>query len=167
MPARSSPARGQAWLFRETLRKAGAVEKLFDQFDTMLAAQGFGASGGQIIDATCVEVPRQRNNRDDNTHIKETGTAPADWSEKKKAHKDVHARWTKKNKQTFYGYKNHANIDRKHKVIRRYTVTDASVHDSQECDSILDPRNDCQRLFTKSLRLRIFSVFENRTVSVL
>jgi IS5 family transposase len=132
------------------LRKAGAVEKLFDQFDTMLAAQGFGASGGQIIDATCVEVPRQRNNRDDNTHIKETGTAPADWSEKKKAHKDVHARWTKKNKQTFYGYKNHANIDRKHKVIRRYTVTDASVHDSQECDSILDPRNDCQDTWADS-----------------
>src|SRR5271166_3321642 len=43
------------WLFRETLRQAGAVEKLFDVFDAMLNAHGFKASGGQIIDATFVE----------------------------------------------------------------------------------------------------------------
>jgi hypothetical protein len=34
------------------------VEKLFAQFDAMLSAAGFTASGGQIIDATFVEVPR-------------------------------------------------------------------------------------------------------------
>jgi len=130
------------WLFRETLRKAGAVEKLFAKFDTMLAAHGFSASGGQMIDATFVEVPRQRNSRDDNAHIKETGEAPKDWSAKKVAHKDVDARWTKKNDAKFYGYKNHANIDAKHKIIRRYKVTDASVHDSQVLDDILDPTND-------------------------
>ena len=78
------------WLFRVTLRKAGAVEKLFAHFDTMLSAHGFKASGGQMIDASFVEVPRQRNSRDDNAHIKETGTAPADWSAKKVAHKDVY-----------------------------------------------------------------------------
>ena len=80
------------WLFRERLIEAQAVETLFAQFDTMLAGHGFEASGGQIIDATFVEVPRQHNSRDDNAHIKETGTAPASWSEKKKAHKDVDAR---------------------------------------------------------------------------
>ena len=130
------------WLFRETLRKAGAVEKLFERFDAMLAAHGFGASGGQIIDATFVEVPRQRNSRDDNKHIKETSTAPKGWSEKKKAHKDVEAKWTKKNSVSFFGYKNHVNVDVKNKFIRRYKVTDASVHDSQVFDEILDPRND-------------------------
>lgn len=127
------------WLFRETLREAGAVEKLFDKFDMMLATHGFGANGGQMIDATFVEVPRQRNGRDDNKHIKETSTAPEGWSEKKQAHKDVDAKWTKKNNVAFFGYKNHANIDVKHKLIRCYKVTDASVHDSQELNSILDP----------------------------
>jgi IS5 family transposase len=116
----------------------------------MLAGHGFEASGGQIIDATFVEVPRQRNSRDDNAHIKETGTAPASWSEKKKAYKDVDARWTKKNSTVFYGYKNHANIDRKHKIIRRYKVTDASVHDSQELDNVLDPHNDSQHTWADS-----------------
>ena len=61
------------WLFRETLRQAGAVERLFARFDTMLDAQGFAASGGQIIDATFVEAPRQRNSRDDNATTKGGG----------------------------------------------------------------------------------------------
>ena len=88
------------WLFREKLIAAEAVEKLFAQFDAMLSAAGFTASGGQIIDATFVEVPRQRNSRDDNETIKKGGV-PADWNGKKKAHKDTDARWTKKNKTAF------------------------------------------------------------------
>jgi IS5 family transposase len=137
------------WLFRELLIAAQAVEALFAQFDAMLGAHGFAASGGQIIDATFVEVPRQRNGRDDNEKIKK-GEVPESWSEKKTAHKDTDAKWTKKNGVAFYGYKNHANIDRKHKLIRRYTVTDASVHDSQELDAILDPTNDCQDTWADS-----------------
>src|SRR5271168_2079628 len=93
--------------------------------------------------------PRQRNGRDDNEKIKK-GEAPADWSVKKKAHKDTDARWTKKNGVAFYGYKNHVNVDRKHKLIRQYNVTDASVHDSQELDNILDPRNDSQDTWADS-----------------
>jgi IS5 family transposase len=137
------------WVFREQLIAAEAVEKLFERFDAMLDAAGFAASGGQIVDATFVEVPRQRNNRDDNETIKK-GEVPADWSDKKKAHKDTDARWTKKNNTTFYGYKNHVNVDRKHKLIRKYKVTDASVHDSQELDSVLDPRNDSQETWADS-----------------
>ena len=137
------------WLFRETLIAAAAVEKLFERFDAMLQAEGFQASGGQIIDATFVETPRQRNGRDDNEKIKK-GEVPAGWSAKKKAHKDTDARWTKKNSVAFYGYKNHVNIDRKNKLIRKYKVTDASVHDSQELDAVLDPRNDSQETWADS-----------------
>lgn len=137
------------WLFREQLIAAEAVEKLFAQFDAMLDAEGFAASGGQIVDATFVEVPRQRNNRDDNETIKK-GEAPADWSDKKKAHKDTDARWTKKNNMAFSGYKNHVNIDRNHKLIRKYKVTDASVHDSRELDNVLDPNNDGQETWADS-----------------
>ena len=137
------------WLFREKLAAANAVEELFAQFDSMLNAGGFKASGGQIIDATFVEVPRQRNSRDDNKTIK-AGGVPEGWSAKKKAHKDTDARWTKKNNVSFFGYKNHVNADRKHKLIRQYTVTDASVHDSQEMDSILDADNDSRETWADS-----------------
>jgi len=137
------------WAFREQLIAAGAVEKLFEKFDAMLNSAGFAASGGQIVDATFVEVPRQRNPRDDNATLKK-GETPADWSEKKKAHKDTDARWTKKNNTSFYGYKNHVNIDRKHKLIRRYTVTDASVHDSQRFDSLLNRANTSSEVYADS-----------------
>jgi IS5 family transposase len=70
----------------------------------MLNDAGFEASCGQIIDATFIEVPRQRNNHDDNEKIKK-GETPADWSDKKNAHKDTDARWTKKNGVAFYGYR--------------------------------------------------------------
>jgi IS5 family transposase len=68
----------------------------------------------------------------------------------RKAHKDRDARWTKKNSVSYFGYKNHVNADRKHKLIRPYTVTDASVHDSQEMDNILDPENDSRETWADS-----------------
>jgi transposase, IS5 family len=126
------------WLFREKLRTAGVVEKLFDQFDAFLNEAGFAATGGQMIDASFVEVPVQHNSKSENDEIKQ-GKTPEGWSSKKRAHKDTDARWTKKNKKSYFGYKNHINADRKYKIIRRYKVTPASVHDSQEMDAILDP----------------------------
>src|SRR5271170_7755824 len=87
----SVPDARTIWLFRETLRRAGAVEKLFALFDEILSHHGFAASGGQMVDATFVEVPRQRNGREENEQIKE-GKIPEDWSEKKAAHKDTDAR---------------------------------------------------------------------------
>jgi IS5 family transposase len=58
--------------------------------------------------------------------ILDAGGVPEGWSAKKKAHKDRDARWTKKNSVSYFGYKNHVNADRKHKLIRPHTVTDAS-----------------------------------------
>ena len=54
------------WLFREKLAKAGCIEKLFDRFDQHLEAKGYIARGGQIVDATIVPVPKQRNTREEN-----------------------------------------------------------------------------------------------------
>jgi Transposase and inactivated derivatives, IS5 family len=64
---------------------------------------------------------------------------PEDWADKpaKRAQKDVDARWTKKHGKSHYGYKNHVNVDRKHKLVRRYHVSDAALHDSQAVDHLL------------------------------
>jgi hypothetical protein len=84
------------WLYREALAKAGAVEGLFNLFDGHLKAKGYLAMGGQIIDATIVPAPRQRNSRDDNATVK-SGKTPAEWEDKpaKNRQKDKDARWTK------------------------------------------------------------------------
>ena len=55
------------------------------------------------------------------------------------AQKDTDARWTVKHGDNHYGYKNHVNVDKTHKLIRRYTVTDAAVHDSQVLKDVLLP----------------------------
>jgi IS5 family transposase len=139
------------WLFRETLTQGGAIRKLFTLFDRYLNEAGFTAKKGQIIDATFVETPRQRNTREENDAL-EKGEVPEDWKDDpdKLRQKDLDARWTKKNDETHYGYKNHLNVDAKHKLIREYDVTPASVHDSQVFEEILDVDNTRKSLWADS-----------------
>ncbi|ASP23665.1 transposase DDE domain protein (plasmid) [Antarctobacter heliothermus] len=119
------------WLYREALAQAGMVGTLFKNFDGHLARQGYIARGGQILDASIVPVPRNHNTRDENAAIK-NGEAPEDWADKpaKRSQKDTDARWTKNHGKSYYGYKNHVNVDRQHKLVRRYHVRDAAQHPS-------------------------------------
>jgi len=139
------------WLYREALVQAEVVEQLFATFDGYLQDQGWLAMGGQMIDASIVAVPKQRNGRDENAAIK-AGETPEGWDDKpaKRRQKDTDARWTKKHGQSHYGYKNHVNVDRRHKLIRRYQVTDASVHDSQVVDDVLDDDNTASDVWADS-----------------
>ena len=137
------------WLFREQMTEAGVIEKAFEQFEAYLCEQGFTARKGQIVDASIVAVPKQRNNREENKQIKQ-GEIPEDWSEQKKRQKDTDARWTKKNGQNYYGYKNHIDVDVKHKLIRSYEVTSASVHDSRVFEGLLDEDNSSRDVWADS-----------------
>jgi IS5 family transposase len=127
------------WDFREALIRAGAFEQLFALFDQQLRERGLLAQPGKLVDATFVDVPRQRNTREENATIK-GGGRPAPWAEQpaKQRQKDVDARWTKKNDERHYGYKNHVKADAKSKLIEAYAVTDASVHDSQMIEPLVD-----------------------------
>src|ERR1700704_5644294 len=120
----SIPDATTLWLFREKLAEAGLIEKLFERFDQHLAAKGYIARGGQIIDASIVPVPTQRNSRDENNQLRDG--------------------------RSFFGYKNHVNADAKHKLIRNYAVSDAAMHDSQELDGLLDKGNTCNDVFADS-----------------
>jgi transposase, IS5 family len=126
--------------FREKLTKAELFAQLFAAFNTRLTDQGFITRKGQIIDASFVEVPRQRNSRAENKAIK-GGALPAGWEKdaKRLAHKDLDARWTQKNEVNFYGYKDHVVADLESKLIVRAEVTAASQHDSQALDSLTCP----------------------------
>src|SRR5580704_14132166 len=146
------------WLYREALAKAGAVEELFDLFDGFLKDKGYLAMGGQIIDATIVSAPEQHNSvtrtfgsREENETIKE-GETPEDWKSKpaKNHQKDKDARWTKKHERSYFGYKNHIGVDRRHKFVRRYVVSDASVHDSQKFEDVLDTSNTASDVWADS-----------------
>lgn len=139
------------WLYRERLAQAGAIEALFAAFDGHLREQGWLAMGGQIVDAAIVPVPKQRNTREENATIKGGGT-PAGWADEpaKRRQKDTDARWTKKHGRSHYGYKNHVSVDRRHKLVRRWHVTDASVHDSRALDEVLDADNTASDVWADS-----------------
>ncbi len=148
------------WLFRESLAKSGLERKLFDQFDGYLRASGFSARKGQIVDASIVQTPKQRNTRQENQQIKagQAEKVRKEWSKQKNAQKDTDARWTKKNGKSFFGYKNHVQVDVKHKLIREYDVTAASVHDSQVFESLLDPNNSSAEVWADSAYRSVESI---------
>ena len=74
--------------------------------------------------------------------IKE-GKTPNGWEKDdsktvhKVAQKDTDARWAYKNGERYYGYKDHIKADVKSKIMLDYTVTSASVHDSNEISKLV------------------------------
>lgn len=147
------------WLFREKLTKAGAIQPLFDRFEAMLRASGYIAMSGQIVDASLVAAPRQRNTQEEKQAIKE-GRIPEDWQAKpaKLRQKDRDARWTvkltkakpKEESSTppldlaipVFGYQNHISIDRGFGFIRKWAATDAAAYEGARLrEGLLDKSN--------------------------
>jgi IS5 family transposase len=112
--------------------------------------------GGQIVDATIVAAPKQRNTDAEKADIK-VGKLPDAWKEKpaKLRQKDRDARWTVKFSKAkvpedgksqqrdiaipAFGYKSHVNVDRRCRLIRRFAVTDAARHDGAQLPALLNP----------------------------
>ena len=152
------PDANTIWTFREALKKAGAVDGLFRRFDEALRLQGFLAMSGQIVDATIVAAPKQRNTIAEKQAIRE-GRIPDGWKDKpaKLAQKDRDARWTVKYTKAkpredasvppvdlaipAFGYKNHVSIDRGFGLIRQWTTTNAAAHDGARLEDVLDRAN--------------------------
>ena len=152
------PDANTIWTFREALKKADAVDGLFRRFDEALRATGFLAMSGQIVDATIVAAPKQRNTIEEKKAIRE-GRVPDDWKDKpaKLAQKDRDARWTVKYTKAkpredgsmpavdlaipAFGYKNHVSIDRGFGLIRKWTATHAAAHDGARLEDVLDRTN--------------------------
>lgn len=129
------------WLFRDNLTAGGMIEKLFSQLDKQLDKDGIIVHKGKLIDASIVEVPVQRNSRKDNAILRE-GDIPKDWEENKLRQKDTAARWTTKNGEDYFGYKNHIKADSKTKLITGYRATPANIHDSEVIEELLDKKED-------------------------
>jgi len=145
------------WRFREALVTAGVMEELFAQFDRALTERGYFALGGQLIDASIVEAPRQRLTVEEKQRVR-AGERP-DWPAAKARHKDIDARWTVKrgrvkkkpgpvleNREQLsegllipaFGYKSHINADRRHRLIRRFQVTHAAANDGARLPDLLN-----------------------------
>jgi transposase, IS5 family len=135
------PDANTIWDFKELIEAEGRAgsARLFAIFHQKLAAKGLLAKEGSIVDASFIDAPRQRNSREENAQIK-AGEVPPEWekSPARLSQKDVEARWTKKNQEVHYGYKNHLKVDAKTKFIDTHATTPASVHDSQVFQGLVD-----------------------------
>lgn len=131
------------WLFRDKLTQGNMIEKLFSALDRQLDKDGIIVHCGKLIDATIVEVPVQRNNREENKDIKE-GKIPENWQddEHKLRQKDTDAQWVTHNGTDYFGYKNHIKADEKTLLITGYEVTAANVHDSVVLESLINKKED-------------------------
>lgn len=153
------------WLFREQLTRACAIDDLFATFDTWLTGKGYLAMSGQIIDASIIAAPRQRNTDAEKAALKE-GRIPEAWAAKpaKLAQKDRDARWTLKRAKArtakadgtrakveiaipVFGYKTHVSIDRRHGFVRRFAVTNAAAHDGAQLANVLDLANTASEVW--------------------
>ncbi len=157
-PGDAVPDENTLWDFREVLIETKALDKLFSRLDAAINAAGFLPMGGQIVDATLVAAPKQRNTDAEKADIK-AGRIPSAWKDKphKLRQKDRDARWTVKFAKArerqdgqaqpdiaipFFGYKSHISIDRRHGIIRRGLTTDAAAHDGARLrEGLIDPNN--------------------------
>ena len=147
------------WLFREKLTRAEAIKPLFGRFDAALREAGYVAMGGQIVDASLIAAPKQRNTEEEKKAVKE-GRIPEAWKAKpaKLRQKDRDARWTVKFSKAkarpdgsippvdiaipTFGYQNHVSIDREHGLIRRWEATDAAAYEGARLrEGLLDKTN--------------------------
>jgi IS5 family transposase len=135
-------------LFREKLTEANALDALFADFDRQLKERGYIAMGGQIVDATLVAAPKQRNTADEKAAIKAGKTAGEIWPDEpaRAAQKDTDARWTLKFAKgrpapdgkpgidiaiPSFGYKSSISICRAFGFIRKCKVTDGARFDGR------------------------------------
>jgi IS5 family transposase len=145
-------------LFRERLTQAGALDLLFADFDRQLKERGYLPIGGQIVDATLVAAPKQRNSEPEKAAVKEGKTASDIWPDQpaKAAQKDTDARWTvkfAKAKPTAdgkpgidiaipaFGYKSSVSICRTFGFIRKGKVTDAARFDGKMLRDVVTKDN--------------------------
>jgi len=144
------PDENTIWDFKEALKNTGVDRRLFELFNENLEKLGIKVSTGVMVDASFVEVPRRRviseselkdpdkllenksiqvtlEEEEDKTYV----STEDDKTEHILRQTDFEARYTKKNGQTFFGYKDHAAVDKDMKIILDFDVTSAEVHDSQ------------------------------------
>ena len=146
-------------LFRNKLTEIGTLQRVMKAFDWQLKKKGYIPMSGQIVDASLVPAPKQRNTEEEKAAIKAGKTADEIWPDEpnKAAQKDTNARWTLKvgGKVRFrpdgtplpmiaiptFGYKSHIAIDRRCGFIRSFAVTSAAHGDGRMLRQVVTTDN--------------------------
>ena len=145
---------------------AGALDTLLACLDRAITEESYLPMLGQIVDATLVAAPRQRNSEGEKAAIKAGKTATEIWPEgarqgqaegRRCPLKVSKAKSAKDGKPLIdiaipvFGYKSHIAIDRRHGIIRRGKVTDAAAHDGARLrEGLIDQNNTASDVWADS-----------------
>ena len=154
--------------FRNRLTETGTLKRVMKAFDWQLQKKGYIPMSGQIVDASLVPAPKQRNTEGEKQAVKEGKSAREIWPDEpaKAAQKDVDARWTLKigGKVRYrpdgmplpmiatpvFGYKSHIAIDRRFGFIRESAVTSASHADGRMLPRLVTTDNTSSEVWADS-----------------
>jgi IS5 family transposase len=155
------PDENAIWDFKEALKEHNLDVALFKRFEALLKEIGYKLDSGSLVDASFVEVPKRHvvskteletpekllENESLSVSLEEFEDSILLFANDDKtrhilSQTDFDASWTKKNNQSYFGYKDHACVDKATKFITDYAVTPASVHDSQEIIDFINERTN-------------------------
>lgn len=154
--------------FRNRLTETGTLKRVMKAFDWQLQKKGYIPMSGQIVDASLVPAPKQRNTEGEREAIKSGKSAKDIWPNEpnKAAQKDTDARWTLKigGKVRYredgtplpmialpvFGYKSHISIDRRYGFIREMAVTSASAADGRLLRHVVSTDNTGSEVWADS-----------------
>ena len=154
--------------FRNRMTETGTLQRVMKAFDWQLHKKGYIPMSGQIVDASLVPAPKQRNTDGEREAIKSGKSAQDIWPDEpnKAAQKDIDARWTLKigGKVRYradgtplpmialpvFGYKSHISIDRRFGFIRSMAVTSASAPDGRLLKHVVSSDNTSGEVWADS-----------------
>ena len=110
-----TPDHSSIWRFRQRLAKLGLDEKLTAEVNRQLDARGLIVKRGTLVDATIIAA----------------AVKPPAFEEGQVNPRDADASFTKKNGETYFGYKAHLAVDEESGIVRRAEMTSADLHDSR------------------------------------
>jgi IS5 family transposase len=116
-----TPDHSSIWRFRQTIDKLGLAEKLLAEVNRQLDARGLIVKRGTLVDATIIAANVKR----------------PPYEEGQVNPRDPDASFTKKNDETYFGYKAHIAVDEESDLIRAAEMTSADLHDSQRGEAMI------------------------------
>jgi IS5 family transposase len=128
------PDHSSLWRFREALGPE-LSGRIFAEIGRQIEAAGFVLKQGSLIDASLIAAAVNAPRRPDGPLPPDPEGRPA--SKLVRSSLDPDAAWTKKEGRYHFGYKIHASMDERSRIIRRVLFTPANVNESEPANRLI------------------------------
>ena len=123
--------------FRNLLVEKKVLQKLLDEINDQLSAQGKLVKSGCVADATIISsAAHPRKKVDVETAATDREEEDGDCQVTVSYSNDTEAAWTRKGSEYHYGYKGHMAVDAEHGFILTGHVTPANYSDTKELERL-------------------------------